>query len=205
MARGRPRKTDPDAALQSITKVFWEQGYEGASLGDLTAATGMAKPGLYATFGDKEAMFAKALTHYYCDMGASLMADLVSSPDPLSDVLRRFFVSVVEMARDPDCPSGCFVVNSLVESGSMPRGLVALSRDFDRRRRDAFRERFRAAHEAGELPPGTDPDAMADFFASQVLAIAVMVRADTEFDSVMRTIDVALSVLPERPASDRPG
>ncbi|UUX50722.1 TetR/AcrR family transcriptional regulator [Nisaea acidiphila] len=204
MARGRPRKTDPDEALEQITRVFWEQGFEGASLGDLTEATGMAKPGLYAAFGDKEAMFAKALTHYFCDMGASLMENLVESPEPLVEVLRRYFVTVVEMARDPHCPSGCFVVNSLVDSGSMPRGLVALSREFDRRRRDAFRKRFRTALESGELPPDADADALADFFSSQVLALAVMVRADTEFDTVMRTIDIALSVLPERPEESRP-
>ncbi|MBO6559645.1 MAG: TetR/AcrR family transcriptional regulator [Nisaea sp.] len=204
MARGRPRKTDPEAALQDIVRVFWEKGFEGASLSDLTAASGMAKPGLYAAFGDKQAMYAKALTHYFNGISGSPLADLVNSSDPLRDVLRRYFVSIVETARDPTTPSGCFVVNSLIESGSMPAALVALSREFDRRRRDAFRTRLRAAQQAGELAPGTDADALADFFSSQVLALAVMVRADTEFDAVMRTIDVALSALPGRPAPDRP-
>jgi len=205
MARGRPRKTDPEVALERITKVFWEQGYEGASLGDLTAASGMAKPGLYATFGDKETMFAKALTHYYASRWAARMADFVAAPGRLREVLQRFFVNLVEMARDPNSPSGCFVVNSLADSGSMPAGLVALSREFDRRRRDAFRERFRAARDAGELPPHIGVEALADFFAGQVLALAVMVRADTEFDTVMRTIDVALSVLPGQSGADRSG
>jgi AcrR family transcriptional regulator len=190
--------------MQDIVRVFWEKGFEGASLSDLTAASGMAKPGLYAVFGDKQAMYAKALTHYFNGIGGSPLADLVNSSDPLRDVLRRYFVSIVETARDPTTPSGCFVVNSLIESGSMPAALVALSREFDRRRRDAFRTRLRAAQQAGELAPGTDADALADFFSSQVLALAVMVRADTEFDAVMRTIDVALSALPGRPAPDRP-
>ena len=61
MSRGRPRKTDPDKALETAMKLFWKQGFEGTSMNDIAAATGMAKPGLYATFGDKEAVYAKAL------------------------------------------------------------------------------------------------------------------------------------------------
>ena len=56
MVRGRPRKTDPESALDSAMMLFWKKGFEATSMSDLSEATGMAKPGLYATFGDKEAL-----------------------------------------------------------------------------------------------------------------------------------------------------
>src|SRR5690606_10983188 len=63
-ARGRPREFDPDQALASALGVFWSKGYEGTSMTDLTEAMGITKPSLYAAFGNKEALFSRALDLY---------------------------------------------------------------------------------------------------------------------------------------------
>src|SRR5688572_30677833 len=62
--RGRPRKFDPDRALDRALDVFWRKGYEGASLPELTRAMGINRPSMYAAFGNKRALFRKALTRY---------------------------------------------------------------------------------------------------------------------------------------------
>ena len=56
----RPRSFDPDQALDLARDVFWQNGFHGTSLDDITAATGLAKPSLYAAFGDKNALFLKS-------------------------------------------------------------------------------------------------------------------------------------------------
>jgi len=61
---GRPRSFDIDGALGRALQVFWRKGYEGTSLSDLTRAVGVNRPSLYAAFGDKEALFRKALDRY---------------------------------------------------------------------------------------------------------------------------------------------
>src|SRR4051794_3997112 len=63
-AKGRPRAFDPERALDRALRVFWEKGYEGASLPELTRAMGINRPSMYAAFGNKEALFRKAIDRY---------------------------------------------------------------------------------------------------------------------------------------------
>lgn len=62
--RGRPREFCVDDALAKALRIFWTKGYEGTSLNDLTEAMGITRPSLYAAFGNKEALFRKALDLY---------------------------------------------------------------------------------------------------------------------------------------------
>ena len=62
---GRPRSFDVDVALDQALQVFWQKGYEGASLTDLTEAMGINRPSLYCAFGSKEELFRKALDRYW--------------------------------------------------------------------------------------------------------------------------------------------
>jgi AcrR family transcriptional regulator len=64
--RGRPKKYDPQTALQAAGGVFWAQGFSGTSLDDLSAAMGMNRPSIYRAFGDKEAVYRLALAQWLC-------------------------------------------------------------------------------------------------------------------------------------------
>jgi AcrR family transcriptional regulator len=79
-ARGRPRQFDPETALLAALRVFWTRGYDGASLSDLTEAMGITRPSLYACFGNKEALFRKALDLYERDKLAFVVQALEAPP-----------------------------------------------------------------------------------------------------------------------------
>ncbi len=184
-------------------RLFWERGYEGTSMNDLAAATGMAKPGLYATFGDKEALYRKALSVYFHELGAPLVEDLARSPDPIAVVIRRFLETVAESVRGKHCPSGCFVANSVVECLGERPSLQDMARDYDAKRRAIFVKRFKQAQKNGELPAEADATALAEFFSGQALALAVMGRAGASRKSLQRFIDTAMTVLPARVPANR--
>ena len=68
--RGRPRRYDPDRAMDAAVGAFLAAGFSGTSLDRLSEATGMNRPSLYGAFGDKEALYLKALAHYAARLDA---------------------------------------------------------------------------------------------------------------------------------------
>jgi AcrR family transcriptional regulator len=199
MPRGRPRKVDLESALERSMNLFWKKGFEATSMNDLSAATGVAKPGLYAAFGDKEALFCEALSRYYETLGRLLLDELVEGPGSVSTGLRRFLDQVADGLADDARPEGCFVVNSLVECANEETPLAELSRRFDAKRRQAILDRLRRARQEGELSERVDVEALADFFAAQALALGVMGRAGADRAAMARLIDVAMTVLSREP------
>ena len=196
MARGRPRKKDPEQVLDTAMKVFWDKGFDGTSMSDLVCATGMAKPGLYACFGDKESLYKKSLLHYYSNLGTPLIDDLRTSNDALKVSVRRFLKAVAHSMIDNSHPSGCFVVNSLVQGASQHPAMEAIGREFDQNRRNAFIEVFAKAQQKGDLPANADAKALAEFFSAQSLALGVLGRTNANEETLNSFVDVAMTALP---------
>ncbi|MFD2205611.1 TetR/AcrR family transcriptional regulator [Kiloniella antarctica] len=197
MGRGRPRKMDPETVLETAMKVFWNKGFDGTSMTDLVNETGMAKPGLYACFGDKESLYKKALSHYNNSFGSPAIDELRNSNDPLKVRVRNFLNNVAHSMLDKNNPSGCFVVNSLVQGASQHTEMEAIGQKYDQNRRSAFIEIFEKSQQKGELPPEVDAKALAEFFSAQSLALGVLGRANASRETITSIVDIALTVLPE--------
>jgi AcrR family transcriptional regulator len=115
--QGRPREFDEEAALQDILDVFWAKGFEGASLSDLVAATGLQKGSLYAAFGDKRSMYRKALAHYDRTVidGAASMLTTISAPEQGLEMLLQ---SAIDTAAQQSDRRGCFLCNATVDQAA---------------------------------------------------------------------------------------
>jgi len=93
--RGRPREFDADKALDAAMRVFWEKGYDGASLSDLTKAMGISKPSMYLSLGNKEALFDKAMERY-AEMRAELLRESFTAVT-VREGINRLLCAAVEM------------------------------------------------------------------------------------------------------------
>src|SRR5215475_2760669 len=106
--RGRPRSFDQETALRQAMFLFWERGYEGVAMDDLTAAMGISPSSLYATFGSKEQLFLTALDTYEREYGMYWVPILDDTADGREAFLRMFDAASRELTR-PDLPRGCMM------------------------------------------------------------------------------------------------
>jgi AcrR family transcriptional regulator len=195
---GRPRGFDADQALERAMRVFWGQGYEGASLTDLTSAMGINRTSMYAAFGNKEELFRKALERY-TEGPASYAASALREPTA-RQVAAAFLHGSVRATTRPDCPAGCLGVQGSLAAGDPGRKardtLAAWRNEFT----SLLRDRLERAVEEGDLPPRTDPGVLARYLMTVSNGIAVQAAGGATDDDLRQVADMALRCWP--PATD---
>ncbi|GAA3260407.1 TetR/AcrR family transcriptional regulator [Nonomuraea helvata] len=188
---GRPRKFEEKRAVEAAMRAFWTAGYEATSTQDLCTATGLGRSSIYNTFASKHDLFEKALRHYMDEHNAAL-ADLLESGLPVKEKIRTILWWAVDP--DPGEPSGCLVVNSMTELAPRNPEIAELLRRDSDRRREMLRAALEAGRARGEIDPGKDPLALAQFVIATVSGLRVAARGGTDRDGLESIAKTALSV-----------
>jgi AcrR family transcriptional regulator len=147
--RGRPRSFDEGDALEKATQVFWSKGYDGVTIDDLVEGMGVGRPSLYAVFGDKRAIFLRALKAYAEAKGARAAKALLT-PKSLRDSIAGFLKFAVESATEKGSARGCLLicVAPLVDDPEVRQFLQKAAAGGA----SLIEGRFRDAISAGEIP-----------------------------------------------------
>lgn len=191
--RGRPRAFDRNVALRTAMEVFWERGYEGTSVSDLTGALGINRPSLYAAFGCKEALFREAVELYNRVEGAATEAAMRNAPTARGAVeamLRNNAAAYVHPANPP----GCMVVLSAAIGTPETSEVRAFLAGIRRQAEEALRDRIARGVADGELPPGTDAASLAGFYGTLLSGLSIQARDGATAQSLERIIDHAIAV-----------
>lgn len=195
--RGRPRTFDIDHALDRAVEVFWKHGYQDASLHELTDAMGLSKPSLYAAFGDKEALYLKALERYVSLLVERHAACLDEEPDGRRAV-EAFLRSLAAMLVDPTLPGGCFIINGTADCGGAytPEAVEQALRQALQGSESLLLARLQQAQRDGQLPAGSAVDSLAELFASLIAGLAVLAKSGAPAAKLVRVIDAAMVLWP---------
>lgn len=196
--RGRPRSFDPDEVIKAAMKVFWRKGYRGASYADLTEATGLNKPSLYAAFGDKDQLFAAAMRAYQAHYIDRVSTFLTTQPD-LWTALESFFDTLIDyvlgVGEDRQNATGCLMANSGVEVDAFGKDALTAFQDARTASLERFRSRLTEAVKAGQLAEQTDVETLSQYLDGQSIALAVLARTGAPREGLSKVIHLAIETV----------
>jgi AcrR family transcriptional regulator len=193
--RGRPRAYDPQAALGQATNTFWKAGYSATSLDQISVATGMNRPSLYAAFGDKHALYLEALAQYW-HVSLAATREALAGDRPLEEALMGAYEAALSIYfSGDDRPRGCFVIGTAITEAvedaeirkSLAEGFRAIDADFE--------TRFRIAREKGELDDHADPAALAILASATMHSLGIRARAGIPRAELRELARSAVSVI----------
>jgi AcrR family transcriptional regulator len=194
-ARGRPRAYDPEQALDNARDVFWQLGYGGSSLDDLSAATGMNRPSLYAAFGDKHALYLQTLERYV-EGSRQAMIGVMSSDLPLAQALLRVYQLALGMYLPPGSAArGCLLIGTAATQAVADAEVRSRLNDGLRCFDQVFEARFERAAAQGEPTAAMAPALLAKMASAILHTLALRSRAGDSRASLEETAAAGIRLL----------
>jgi AcrR family transcriptional regulator len=202
VAIGRPREFDIDRALDQALEVFWRNGYEGASIADLTAAMGINPPSLYAAFGNKEALFRRALDRYLTRY-TGFWYEALAAPTA-REMVEHLLRESARFLTEKRNPPGCMLVRGAM---SCSEAAESIGRELTAKRCEgetAIRERLEGAKNSGELPPGLEPAEFARYVMTVLEGMSVRAAAGATREELLEVARMTLRTWPVDAARKAP-
>lgn len=188
----RPRSFNPDEALDLARDVFWQKGFQGTSLDDITAATGLAKPSLYAAFGDKNALFLKVLDRYHERIIANAERILNEGPSA-REAIERWLTGFVPFCSGVRGSRGCLSINTAADGASEQKDVRKRVERFNRKLEELLRNRLHA--DRAQFSDAFDPDSAAHTIMAIYVGLMVMAKYAPNAARVRATLNQAIKLL----------
>jgi AcrR family transcriptional regulator len=193
---GRHRAFDVDEALEAALGVFWRKGYEGASYADLTAATGVERPALYAAFGNKEALFRRALDRYYARHLDYVPAALA---EPTAyDMARHLLLGAADLGTRYPEHLGCLGVSGALACSDESEPIRQMLVEARAAGETDVRARLERARAEGDLPADADCATLSAYLMAVMHGMAVQAKAGFARETLMAVAEQALTAWPRR-------
>ena len=195
--KGRPRAFDREQALHRALEVFWQHGYESASVAELCNAMEIKPPSPYATFGNKASLFLEALRYYESTYWDAPAKRFMSEPD-IYTAVANFFSESAQILLSPETPCGCMVVLAAINIAEDEKEIIESVREVRLATKKMFADRLRRAIQDAQIPPDTDVPALAGALNTLLEGLSIHAR-DGLFQSELKAIAAhAVRMLPLR-------
>jgi TetR/AcrR family transcriptional repressor of nem operon len=192
---GRPRSFDEDEVLASVMDVFWRKGYDGTSMADLMAATGLHKGSIYQAFGDKHSLYIRALRGYIANM-ATKMAGILGGADRAVEGLRAALFHHIEMGACEEGQNlGCLALNALVETAQHDPEVMAVLETAYAMRMQLIGETVARAQAEGSLSDRLPAENLASMVATLEAGLMVELKGPLDETGARQQVDDFLAAL----------
>jgi AcrR family transcriptional regulator len=187
---GRPISFDKDAALEAAMLLFWERGFEGTSMADLTQAMGLNPSSIYAAFGDKHALFSLAVKRYV-ESRTEYATKALEEPT-LEKVVRALFDSTVAFLTSPGHPPTCMTLAGAVGCSVAATPARDIMTEIRKQNEVAMKARFLQARKSGELSKEVNVDDYTRYLSSILAGLSIQAANGSTKTELKRTSQMAL-------------
>jgi len=190
----RPREFDPRDVLQAAIELFWEKGYHDGSVDEVVKRSGVAKYGIYGTFGTKRELFMKALTQFAADRHQDIQRP-IRKPDASLPEILTFFKNAPKLMTPENEPHGCLISNTGIELGLRDPEIRDFVMDFFRDTAKVLQRCLARAVEKGELETSNDIAELATYLATEFRTALMLAASGHSRRDIQRHLSVAVRVL----------
>ena len=191
---GRPRNFREEEALNAAMRVFWQKGYEGTSLDDLTRAMKINRSSLYSTFGDKETLFRRVIEQY--SAGPVSFISRALNLNTVREVVEALLRMSVKFLGDPSHPAGCLSIQGGVACGSGNEKVKQAMVSWRRSGLALLQKRLQRARAEGDLKKEVDPKDLARLVVILMNGLGIQAVNGATPAEMNRAVDLALRSLP---------
>jgi AcrR family transcriptional regulator len=207
----RPPSYDRDEVIRAAERQFRTSGYNGTTVDDIAASTGLGRGSLYAAFGDKHGLFLRAMEAYFARLEHSAVEALTGPDDGALERLHQFLLAAVHgVPLGPDVAADnsraatvCFSAKTALELGTADPDAarrVNAGLDFVE---GALAKCVEAAQRNGDLDPNVDPDELAWLLLTIVRGIDVIGAAGRDPSCLTSIAERAFACLPVQTTNAR--
>jgi AcrR family transcriptional regulator len=194
--RGRPRTFDPDTALVRALEVFWERGYEGTSLSELTQAMGIASASIYACFGSKADLFRQVMQLYGTTSGGPPKRALSEQPTARAAIHAMLRATADQITRS-DAPHYCMLILAAPTGPVENHDVREFLADIRGSQLAEIRDRLVRGEADGDLSVSDARlNAIARYYATVVQGLSVQARDGATRDELEAVITCAMAGWP---------
>ena len=191
----RPREFDPQATLQTAIEVFWEKGYFDGSVDEVVKRSGVAKYGIYGTFGTKRELFLQVLDQYGKDRKHDMLKPIYQ-PDASLPQIRKFFKEAPKRVMHKSSKRrGCLLCNTGIEIGAEDAEVRSVINGFFSEQADVLQACLTRGIENNELSADTDVKRLAKFLAKEFRLVLMLAGSGEPLAEIQDHLEIALQVL----------
>ena len=187
---GRPIGFDREAALEAAMLLFWQRGYEGTSMADLTHAMGLNPSSIYAAFGDKHTLF-QFVVKRYMELRAQYAVRALEEPT-LERFIRALFDNTVAFLTTPGHPPTCMTLAGAAGCSLEATPARHLMTAIRKQNQVALRERLLKARKSGELPKEINVDDYTRYLSTIIAGLSIQAANGSTKTELKRTARMAL-------------